>query len=128
MGYYTRHQVQVHSYGESKITDKQIIDKIMEYNKQDSDYFYPIADAIENEYGDDYFDDTQGGMYIDTEETKWYDSHEEMLMLSKDFPEITFKVHGDGEEAGDSWDMYYRNGKSCEYRPIMPPFNPKDLK
>ena len=43
---------------------------------------------------------------------------EEMLELSKHFPDTVFCLHGEGEESGDLWYCYYKNGKS-QYCPAQ---------
>lgn len=42
---------------------------------------------------------------------KWYDHDEHMLALSKEFPTITLRLDGEGEETGDVWAKWYRNGE-----------------
>ena len=42
---------------------------------------------------------------------KWYDYQKDMAQLSKLHPDTVFKVHREGEEAGDIEDTYYKNGK-----------------
>lgn len=52
---------------------------------------------------------------IDTalqEELKWYDHDDEMIALSKEFPEVEFTLDGTGEESDDLWTTYYKNGKA----------------
>lgn len=34
-----------------------------------------------------------------------------MVAISKQFPDYTFQLHGDGEEAEDFWFSYYKNGE-----------------
>jgi hypothetical protein len=34
-----------------------------------------------------------------------------MKEVSKQHPDIVFELHGEGEEAGDIWYKYYKNGK-----------------
>lgn len=46
------------------------------------------------------------------ESCKWYEWKEDMIKLSKQFPEVCFKLHGEGEENGDIWDAYFLKGKS----------------
>ena len=46
------------------------------------------------------------------EERKWYEHDKEMIELSKQFPETVFCLYGNGEENGDTWYKYYKNGKS----------------
>lgn len=43
---------------------------------------------------------------------KWYDHDADMISFSKQFPETLFTLNGEGEEAGDLWIKYYKNGKT----------------
>jgi hypothetical protein len=47
------------------------------------------------------------------EECKWYSCVEDVLKLSKEHPDILFLLEGEGEEAGDIWKFYAKNGRSC---------------
>lgn len=46
-----------------------------------------------------------------TESYKWYENEDDMKELSKAFPDIVFMLHGEGEEPGDLWLSYHKNGK-----------------
>lgn len=46
-----------------------------------------------------------------TNAVKWYDWEEHCLEVSKGFPSLVIKVEGDGEEQGDQWKAYIKNGK-----------------
>lgn len=46
-----------------------------------------------------------------TESYKWYENEDDMKELSKAFPDIVFMLHGEGEEQGDLWLSYHKNGK-----------------
>lgn len=50
------------------------------------------------------------------ESCKWYECDEEMKEFSKKYPDAIFVMSGEGEEAGDLWKTYYKNGKMqhCE--------------
>lgn len=41
----------------------------------------------------------------------WYEHDEDMASLSKAFPDVLFVLDGQGEEAGDIWRKWYRNGE-----------------
>lgn len=43
---------------------------------------------------------------------KWYDWEKDMQTLAKKFPNITFVLHGDGEESQDIWEW---RGKGDKY-------------
>lgn len=43
--------------------------------------------------------------------TKWYDYDKDIKQLSERYPDIAFRVYGDGEESDDLWQEYWRAGK-----------------
>jgi hypothetical protein len=43
-------------------------------------------------------------------DSKWYDHDVEMVMLSQKYPEFIFSLDGTGEENGDNWITFYKNG------------------
>lgn len=46
------------------------------------------------------------------DDMSWYDHEEDVAELSKQFPHILFFLKGEGEEAGDVWKLWARNGKT----------------
>ena len=42
---------------------------------------------------------------------KWYNYEKDMLKYSKLYPDTVFQITGYGEEQGDIWADYYKNGK-----------------
>ena len=42
---------------------------------------------------------------------KWYDHDRDMIKLSKQFPEIVFRLKGLGESSDDMYMIYYNQGK-----------------
>lgn len=46
-----------------------------------------------------------------SDSAKWYDYNENMIAMSEQFPNVLFKLHGEGEDSGDIWDTYYLNGQ-----------------
>lgn len=61
----------------------------------------------------------------DSDSCKWYDHDTDMKSLSNKFPEVLFKLKGEGEEAGDLWHKYYKNGK-MQYCPAIVAFEQYD--
>lgn len=57
--------------------------------------------------------------------SKWYDDIEHMKKLSLLFPGILFEVEGEGEEAGDWWKEYFKDGKMQRCQAIVT-FEPYD--
>lgn len=45
------------------------------------------------------------------DEIKWYDCEKDMITFSKKHPGVTFLIDGEGEESGDIWKAYFKNGK-----------------
>ena len=67
--------------------------------------------------GDDDFNHkneiTQGSGYsclFDGDDIKWYDHEQQLRDHSENYPDLLFKLSGRGEEAGDSWVKYFKNG------------------
>lgn len=44
-------------------------------------------------------------------ECKWYSHKEDMKTLSLEYPSVLFLLEGEGEDTGDMWRWYFRNGK-----------------
>jgi len=82
MGYYTYHTLH-----------------IVEGDDNETDYKEEIADL--SGYNNSLFEDT----------CKWYDHDKDMIKYSKKHPNVVFEIMGEGEEAGDLWYTYYKNGK-----------------
>ena len=95
MGYYTRHDLE-----------------IVENRDTETDYQGEISEAA------DY-------AYLFDEPVKWYDCEKDMETYSKKHPKVLFKVSGEGEENGDLWEMYIRNGKIEKHDAIItyPPYS-----
>lgn len=49
-------------------------------------------------------------LFSDT--VKWYDCNKDMREYSKSYPDVLFEISGEGEEGGDIWIKYFRNGKA----------------
>ena len=45
------------------------------------------------------------------ESCKWYEHEADMREFSKRYPVVLFTLAGEGEEAGDLWKKYFKNGK-----------------
>lgn len=48
---------------------------------------------------------------VDEDSIKWYDCEKDMRDVSVDFPNIVLTVSGEGEESGDIWRGYFKDGK-----------------
>lgn len=63
------------------------------------------------------------------DEIKWYDHRQDMCEYSKRYPELVFKLHGEGEETEDLWDEYYHDGRYQEAVAVItyPSYDPNKL-
>ena len=57
--------------------------------------------------------------------TTWYDWEEDMILLSRKFPDVLFKLNGSGEDSEDLWEAYFLNGRVqiCPGRIVYDDFN-----
>ena len=96
MGYYTNYSLEVMPHS----------DAVIEKFRNDNEH---AAYALD-ESGDS------------NEGTKWYDHNEDLTKLSKEFPNHIFLLEGKGEESGDIWKTYYKNGKlqECKAKMVFP--------
>lgn len=105
MGYYTHYTLTVVS-GPHKYKEDVVVETIREF--------------------DDY---AAWALHEDGDDTKWYSHYEDMLKYSKLFPEDVLMVHGEGEESGDIWWEFFKNGEGyhvdVEY--IVPVFDENQL-
>lgn len=61
---------------------------------------------------------------------KWYEHEDDCKKVSLLFPDTVIEVSGEGEESGDVWKAYYKNGKSFRAEAVVTfePFNESKLK
>jgi hypothetical protein len=90
MGYFTNFNLKIHE-GERRI--QEILTELSE--EGEFDYL---------EYAFDYDGDTN-------DRCKWYEHEADMREISKRYPDVTFVLSGEGEETGDLWKKYFRDGK-----------------
>ena len=60
---------------------------------------------------------------------KWYNHEKHMKELSKIYPDTIFLLEGEGEESGDIWRKYFKNGKMqvCKAEIVFPAFDESKL-
>lgn len=120
MGYYTRYELTLEDTGKYNTSDIVSYMKEM-YKESGEEKFYPFSYDF-----DDYIGlDKNYYLYMCSDECKWYDHTEEMLEMSKRFPNAVFCLYGVGEESEDIWYTYYKNGKS-QYCPAKIVFDEYD--
>lgn len=68
--------------------------------------------------GDSHVDDHKVGIseqsgysYCFEDRIKWYEMEFDMKDYSKQHPNTVFEISGGGEESGDLWKAYFKNGK-----------------
>ena len=125
MGYYTRYELTLQNKGNYYTSN--IVSYMKEMNiASNGEMFYPF----DHEF--DYYLKSDKNNYFDMEsdECKWYDHDEEMLELSREFPNAVFCLYGVGEESEDIWYTYYKNGKSqyCPARIVFDEYDESKLK
>lgn len=86
MGYFTRFEVGM------KPEEPKDLRKFL---LSDEDRYYELIETLDGNY--DSF--------------KWYNHEEDMIEVSRTFPDTLFELHGEGEEPGDLWRKYFKNGK-----------------
>lgn len=67
---------------------------------------------------------------VECDEIKWYQHKDHCTQVSKMFPDELITVDGEGEEQGDQWRAYYKDGKSqyCKAIITFEPFDESKLK
>ena len=103
MGYYTTFTIKIKNKLEKeghKIYDLK--EAMLEVNEEHKHVFDMSDDEI---YSD-------GGV-------KWYDYYEDMVKLSKMFPDLVLQVDGEGEETGDIWRTFWKDGKYQEAKRVV---------
>lgn len=139
MGYY--------STFETKVLDANDITKsrAMELERviDDSKRYSQIANGDTSMYKDEYLDRLKKASSLtknmDLEEIvscmnqsgiKWYSWREDLIKLSKAFPEFILQVRRDGEESEDIEMVWFHNGKvqGGPAKVVFPDFDPKGFK
>jgi hypothetical protein len=87
MGYYTSYTLSCES------TDGRPVDIISNF-----------VETIGSYYG--------MNMVGETEPIKWYNHKTDLEKFSLQYPNTLFLLEGEGEEVGDIWKLYVKNGKS----------------
>ena len=98
MSYYTNYDLAAYS---NKTSDGKRYDPLTPQTQVDVE----LEIASMNVFSDGEYD-TGWSAY-----TTWYDWEEDMLLLSKKFPEVLFALHGSGDNYEDLWDAYFLGGK-----------------
>lgn len=106
MGYYTSHTMSA----KGKTLTPELVEEINKWLEERRIIGYALDEGA---WGTLPEPDMMCAEWYCFGEVKWYEHPEDMEALSKAFPEITFLLHGDGEDKHDEWDEYWLNGE-CE--------------
>jgi len=92
-----------------------------------TNYTITADKVLPDDFEEKFEEVTDYGFEYGSFECKWYDYEVDMKEISKSYPNILFTVEGEGEESGDSWKHYFKNGEDYRTEPeiIWPKFNEK---
>lgn len=123
MGYYTGYSLSIHKKGPVLKKDEDIFDP---FEEETTAGVNPITYLRAFSDGAKYAIDSRG--YC-SDHTKWYQHDEDMIKLTKAYPGWVFELHGEGEESGDFWNKYYKDGKMqlCGGKIVYPPYDESKL-
>lgn len=76
-----------------------------------------LIDAVRNKYVDAGMAISPGGGTRDA--VKWYNHEKDISEFSKEYPILIFQLDGIGEEDGDIWRKYFKNGKIQRVNAIL---------
>lgn len=99
MGHYTSYNLDVNNV-KSQAEHEAIINKLIE--------FKIWGDAL---HDGEWNEKRRSSSFYNYDVARWHDHDQDMIELSKVFPEMTFNLCGTGEDADDRWYTLYRNGE-----------------
>lgn len=108
MGYYTMYSLQAR-----KVENKEQFESIVQALK-DMELYGEGCYGVFME--STYFEDSNEATFSAYDECRWYDHDYDMMKLCKMFPNVIFKLSGEGEEREDMWRKYFHNGEIEECR------------
>ena len=111
MGYYTSYNLDVVNI--DSVEDR---DNIVAAIKEKDLLRYVFSDDWDKTYNEKSH--KYGLSFYCWDAQKWYECEDDMCSISAKFPDVVFKITGEGEEWNDKWNMYFVNGCS-EYVPYI---------
>lgn len=130
MGYYTYYSMEVLDINNKGYNSYKIAKYMLDKQKESDRFYafkYELEDFVKNEEAKSKI---KYDLSLESDEVyKWYDNENDMLLLSKEFPDVLFKLHGEGENNEDIWNKYFMNGKMqyCPAKITYEPFNKNKL-
>lgn len=119
MGYYTQHNLKIHQIDDNKINNDDVLrtqleDEINQYISEHENMKYAVGSITED---------------WECDVTKWYNHKSDMKELSMQFPNVVFELEGIGDEVGDMWKEYYKDGlcQDCTAIITYPEYDPRKL-
>lgn len=114
MSYYTYHNMGA----KSKALTPEVVEEINTWLKERDLISYVFC---EGEVYTDYRGNNCGS-WDGSDQCKWHNHEQDMEALSRAFPEVTFCLHGNGEDNYDEWEEYWLNGdcETCRVEVYMP--------
>lgn len=99
MGYYTNFDFQIRTQM-TKERAEQIVKRLNDIIEPDFDVF-EIYSNDKTSASDVWSTDPYDKM-------KWYNWEEDMTTLAKEFPDVEFRLEGNGEDRGDWWIAFFK--------------------
>ena len=138
MGYYTTYNLHIDT-PHIRISDEEILKELKQKISKEREL--ELLDILRNKISaediiKDFRNTYEDANYaIDedgccNESCKWYDHEKELLEFSKKYPSVLFILEGEGEESGDIWKKYFKNGKAqyAKAKLIFEEYDEKKLK
>ncbi len=134
MGYYTNYTIEIDSK-QAQVPSCKHKPKDVKFCPECGvavgmvDLYDNVIKHLEENYSDDYdlasiVDNSSEGWK--SEGWKWYDHEKTMREISTKFPSVIFTLIGEGEESGDMWRKYFKNGKMQIAKAVMIHFESYD--
>lgn len=139
MGYYTSHTLVVHAPKGEAVSESKLVEQIKA--ETDAVKIQALVDMLKNkpvtsgEIIADFRAFSGNAKYAlsangaTSNECKWYEHESELRAFSEKHPEVLFELWGKGEESGDMWVQYYKNGlmQTCKAVITYPPYDETKL-